>query len=54
MKCFQRKTLEIIGYQRDPGQATRVLMADKGRYVGAAVVHSSSTSGRNYGIRSKA
>jgi ATP-dependent DNA ligase len=39
VKCFKKKTLEIIGVQRDPGQAVRVLMADKGRYVGAAVVN---------------
>lgn len=39
VKCFQSKTLDIIGVQRDPGQAVRVLMADKGRYVGAAVVN---------------
>ncbi|WP_348642818.1 hypothetical protein [Mesorhizobium sp. B2-6-2] len=39
MKCFQTKTLEILGVQRDPGQAVRVLMADNGRYVGAAMVN---------------
>jgi ATP-dependent DNA ligase len=39
VKCFQTKTLEIIGVQRDPGQAVRLLMADRGRYVGAAVVN---------------
>ncbi|MBZ9822367.1 ATP-dependent DNA ligase [Mesorhizobium sp. CA4] len=39
VKCFQTKTLEIIGVQRDPGQAVRVLMADNGRYVGAAIVN---------------
>nr|WP_319023007.1 hypothetical protein [Mesorhizobium sp. B2-8-5] len=39
VKCFQLKTVDIMGHQRDPGQAARVLMADKGRYVGTAVVN---------------
>ncbi|RUT85520.1 MULTISPECIES: RNA ligase family protein [unclassified Mesorhizobium] len=38
IKCYDEKEMEIIGVQRDPGQAARVLMADKGRYVGAANV----------------
>ncbi|MBZ9808106.1 RNA ligase family protein [Mesorhizobium sp. ESP-6-2] len=38
VKCYELKDLEIIGVQRDPGQAARVFMADKGRYVGTANV----------------
>jgi ATP-dependent DNA ligase len=38
IKCFELRVLDIIGVQRDPGQAVRVLMADDGRYVGAALV----------------
>lgn len=39
IKCYDVKEMDIIGVQRDPGQAARVLMADKGRYVGAANVN---------------
>jgi ATP-dependent DNA ligase len=39
LKCYDVKEMDIIGVQRDPGQAARVLMADKGRYVGAANVN---------------
>lgn len=39
IKCSDEKEMEIIGVQRDPGQAARVLMADGGRYVGAANVN---------------
>ncbi|RWO68988.1 MAG: ATP-dependent DNA ligase [Mesorhizobium sp.] len=39
IKCYDEKEMEIIGVQRDPGQAARVLMADGGRYVGAANVN---------------
>lgn len=39
IKCYDYKEMEIIGVQRDPGQAARVLMADRGRYVGAANVN---------------
>ncbi|MCQ8872240.1 ATP-dependent DNA ligase [Mesorhizobium sp. LMG17149] len=38
IKCYDEKEMEIIGVQRDPGQAARVLMADRGRYVGTANV----------------
>ncbi|RUU48694.1 ATP-dependent DNA ligase [Mesorhizobium sp. M6A.T.Ca.TU.002.02.2.1] len=38
IKCYGVQELDIIGVQRDPGQAARVLMADRGRYVGAATV----------------
>ncbi|WP_352555075.1 MULTISPECIES: hypothetical protein [unclassified Mesorhizobium] len=31
--------MDIIGVQRDPGQAARVLMADNGRYLGTANVN---------------
>lgn len=39
IKCYDEKEMDIIGVQRDPGQAVRVLMADEGRYVGAANVN---------------
>lgn len=39
IKCYDYKEMAIIGVQRDPGQAARVLMADGGRYVGAANVN---------------
>jgi len=38
IKCYEEKEMEIIGVQRDPGQAVRVLMADRGHYVGTANV----------------
>ncbi|MBZ9776832.1 RNA ligase family protein [Mesorhizobium sp. CO1-1-8] len=39
IKCYEEKEMVIIGVQRDSGQAARVLMADNGRYVGAANVN---------------
>ncbi|RUY28892.1 MULTISPECIES: RNA ligase family protein [unclassified Mesorhizobium] len=39
IKCYDEKEMDIIGVQRDPGQAARVLMAEGGRYVGAANVN---------------
>ncbi|WP_027036491.1 RNA ligase family protein [Mesorhizobium ciceri] len=39
IKCYDYKEMDIIGVQRDPGQAARVLMAYGGRYVGAANVN---------------
>ncbi|MER9749894.1 RNA ligase family protein [Mesorhizobium sp. M0140] len=39
IKCYDEKEMDIIGVQRDPGQAARVLMADNGRYLGTANVN---------------
>ncbi|RWP88378.1 MAG: ATP-dependent DNA ligase [Mesorhizobium sp.] len=39
IKCYDYKEMDIIGIQRDPGQAARVLMADGGRYVGTANIN---------------
>jgi ATP-dependent DNA ligase len=39
IKCYDEKEMDIIGVQREPGQAARVLMADKGRYLGTANVN---------------
>ncbi|RWB05455.1 MAG: ATP-dependent DNA ligase [Mesorhizobium sp.] len=39
VKCYDEKEMDIIGVQRDPGQAARVLMADNGRYLGTANVN---------------
>ncbi|TGR32984.1 MULTISPECIES: ATP-dependent DNA ligase [unclassified Mesorhizobium] len=38
IKCFEEKDMEIIGVQREPGNAAQVLMADAGRYKGGANV----------------
>jgi ATP-dependent DNA ligase len=38
IKCFEEKQMDIIGVQRDPGKAAQVIMADKGRYKGGALV----------------
>ncbi|RUU82815.1 MULTISPECIES: RNA ligase family protein [unclassified Mesorhizobium] len=39
IKCYDEKEMDIIGVQRDPGQAARVLMAENGRYLGTANVN---------------
>ncbi|WJI38719.1 ATP-dependent DNA ligase [Mesorhizobium opportunistum] len=38
IKCYAEKDMDIIGVQREAGKPAMVLMADKGRYAGAAFV----------------
>lgn len=38
IKCYAEKDMEIIGVQRDAGKPAMALMAEKGRYVGAAFI----------------
>jgi DNA ligase D-like protein (predicted ligase) len=38
IKCYAEKEMDIIGVQREAGKPARVLMADKGHYMGGAFV----------------